>query len=109
MADLATLSKGNGIAFSVSAALVLESVAAYCSSPQTAELNAKARSKTLMKYVWMGLANSALLVAIAAYIDKAHRGAIIAGGIVAAALIYASYAHALSAGLKSCEPGTESY
>lgn len=109
MADLATLSKGNGIAFSVSAALVLESVAAFCSSPQTAELNAKARSATLMKYVYMGLINAAFLAGIAAWIDKAHRGAIIAGAIVAGGLIYASYWHALRAGLSSSAPGTESY
>lgn len=109
MADLATLSKGNGIAFAVSAGLVLEGVAAYCSSPQTTELNAKTRADTLMKWVALGLLQSALLVAIAAYIDKPHRWAIIAGGVTAGGLIGLSYVHARNAGLKSCEPGTESY
>lgn len=110
MADLATaLGNGNGVAFAVSAGLVLEGVAAYCSSPQTTELNAKTRAGTLMKWVHLGLAQSALLVLIAAWIDKPHRGAILAGGATAGALLYASYLHARSAGLKSAEPGTESY
>lgn len=110
MADLATaLGNGNGVAFAVSAGLVLEGVAAYCSSPQTTELNAKARSSTLMKWVYAGLGQSAVLVLIAAMIDKQHRAAIIAGGTTAGVLIWASYLHARSAGLKSSAPGTESY
>lgn len=109
MADLATLSKGNGVAFAVSAGLLLEGVAAYCSSPQTTELNAKTRADTLMKWVHLGLLQSWLLIGIAAYIDKPHRAAILAGGAVASVLIYGSYMHAKASGLKSCEPGTESY
>lgn len=110
MADLATaLGNGNGVAFAVAAGLVLEGVAAYCSSPQTTELNAKTRADTLMKWVYLGLAQSAFLILIAAWIDKAHRTAILAGGITAGGMIYGSYLHARSAGLRSPAPGTESY
>jgi hypothetical protein len=110
VADVAAALKGgNGIAFAVSAGLVLEGVAAYCSSPQTTQLNAKTRADTLMKWVWLGLLQSAFLVGIAAWIDKAHRGAIIAGGATAGAMILGSYIHAKNAGLKDCAPGTESY
>lgn len=110
MADLATaLGNGNGVAFAVAAGLLLEGVAAYCSSPQTTELNAKSRADTLMKWVHLGLAQSWLLILIAAWIDKAHRWAILSGGAAASVMIYGSYLHARSAGLKSSAPGTESY
>lgn len=99
----------DGIAFLVSAGIVYEIIAAACSSPQTTELNASSRADTLMKWVWIGLVQAAGFVAVAAYIDKAHRVPIIWGGIVAAGVMYASYAHAKQAGLGSDLPGTESY
>ena len=52
---------GNGVAFLVSAAgLVNEIIASDCSSPQTAELNADERAPTLMKWVNIGLVESVL-------------------------------------------------
>lgn len=104
-----TLSGGNGVAFLVSAGLVYEAIAAACSSPQTMEINAKARSGTLMKWVHLGVAQAALFVLIAAWADAKHRSAILAGGGLAAVLMYGQYMHAKSSGLRSCEPGTESY
>jgi hypothetical protein len=110
MADVAAAFKGeDGIAFLVAAGLMLEGVAAYCSSPQTTELNAKSRAGTLMKWVHLGIAQSYLLLLVAAYVDKRHRWAILGGGTFAGALIYGSYVHARAAGLASSEPGTESY
>ena len=110
MADVAAAMTGeNGVAFLVSAGLVYEAIAAACSSPQTMEINAKARAGTLMKWVHLGVGQAALFVLIAAYVDKRHRTAILAGGGLAAALMYWQYVHAKSAGLASCEPGTESY
>jgi hypothetical protein len=103
------LSGENGVAFLVSAGLVYEAIAAACSSPQTMEINARARAGTLMKWVHLGVAQAALFVVLAAWVDKRHRGAILAGGGLAAVLMYGQYMHAKSAGLKSCEPGTESY
>jgi hypothetical protein len=103
------LSGENGVAFLVSAGLVYEAIAAACSSPQTMEINARARAGTLMKWVHLGVAQAALFVVLAAWVDKRHRGAILAGGGLAAELMYGQYMHAKSAGLKSCEPGTESY
>ena len=110
MADVAAAMTGeNGVAFLVSAGLVYEAIAAACSSPQTMEINAKSRAGTLMKWVHLGVGQAALFVLIAAYVDKRHRTAILAGGGLAAALMYWQYVHAKSAGLASCEPGTESY
>lgn len=100
---------GNGVAFLVSAGIVYEIIAACCSSPQTTELNAKERADTLMKWVNIGIAQSAAFVGIAMVVDKGHRTAIAAGGILAAGVMYVSYAHAKQAGLASNKPGTETY
>jgi hypothetical protein len=102
-------SNSDGIAFLVSAGIVYEIIAAACSSPQTTEINASTRADTLMKWVNVGLVQAAGFVFIAAWIDRAHRKAIVAGGAVAAAVMWASYQHALKAGLASGQPGTESY
>jgi hypothetical protein len=104
-----TVSSSSGVAFLVSAGIVYEIVAAACSSPQTTEINASKRAETLMKWVWLGLGQAAGFVIVAAWIDKAHRTAILAGGFTAAALMYFQYAHAKKAGLASCEPGTEDW
>jgi hypothetical protein len=100
-------SGGRGVPFLVSAGIVYEIIAAACSSPQTTEINADARADTLMKWVHVGLGQSVLFVAIAVMLDRQHAGPILAGGILAAGLMYGSYAHAKNAGLASTEPGTE--
>lgn len=110
MADLqSAISTGGGVAFLVSAGIVYEIIAAACSSPQTTEINSKARSGTLMKWVYIGIAQALIFVFIAAYLDKKHRAEIISGGLLAAILMYSQYVHAKSAGMKSALPGTESY
>ena len=108
MADFASPgANSDGIAFLVSAGIVYEIIAAACSSPQTAEINAHKRSATLMKWVQLGIAQAAGFVLIAAWWDKRHRAAIITGGGLAAALMYYQYDHAKKAGLASDQPGTE--
>jgi K+-transporting ATPase A subunit len=110
VADLATAFGGSAaIAFLVAAGIVYEIIAAACSSPQTAEINADRRAGTLMKWVHLGIAQAALFVFIAAAIDAKHRAAIIAGGLTAAVLMYLQYVYAMKAGLASGGPGTEAY
>lgn len=110
MADVATAMKSEGgVAFLVSAGIVYEIIAAACSSPQTAEINADSRAGTLMKWVHIGIVQAALFVAAAAYLDKRHRAQILAGGALAMGLMYGQYRHAMSAGLRSNQPGTEQY
>ena len=99
---------GKGIALLVGAEIVYAIVAAACSSPQTAEINAKSRSETLMKWVHVGLVQSAIFVGLAVMYDREHAQPILVGGGVAAVLMYGSYMHAKSAGLQSVKPGTES-
>lgn len=96
-----------GIAFLVAAGIVAEIVAKACSSPQTTELNADTRAPTLMKWVHIGMIEAAAFVAVAAYLDRAHRVPILLGGIAEGAITYAEYVHGKSAGLKSSAPGTE--
>jgi hypothetical protein len=110
-ADFNTAAGGStGIAFLVSAGIVYEIIAAACSSPQTTEINAGSRAGTLMKWVHLGIAQAALFVGVAAYIDRKNAVAIITGGGAAAGLLYAQYTHARTAGLRSAaagQPGTE--
>lgn len=101
-------SGSDGVAFLVSAGIVYEIIAAACSSPQTTEINAKTRSDTLMKWVNIGVGQAAVFVIIAASIDQKHANSIMAGGVLAAVLMYIQYIHAKAAGLRSAEPGTES-
>lgn len=108
MADLAAMRKDDALTFMVSAGLVYEVIAAACSSPQTTEINAKKRSETLMKWVWLGVAQSAFLVLVAAAISKRPTPAI-AGGGTAIVLMVGQYVHARKAGLASVEEGTEEY
>jgi hypothetical protein len=98
---------GNGVAFIVSAGVVYEIIAACCSSPQTTEINAGTRAPTLMKWVHLGIVQSAFFIGIAAAIDPKRRAPILAGGITAGALLYGQYVHARNAGLSSSEPATE--
>lgn len=109
MADLTKVSAGHGVAFLVAYGIVAEIIAKACSSPQTMEINAHARADTLMKWVNVGVAESVAVIAIAAYIDKQHRAAIISGGGLAIAVTYAQYMHAKSSGLANGGPATERY
>lgn len=108
MAAVDTAKSASGVAFLVAGGFVYEAVAAACSSPQTAEINAHSRAGTLMKWVHLGMLQALALVVLAAMLDEKHRLAILAGGGTVAGLMYAQYRHALKAGLASAAPGTES-
>ena len=97
----------SAVAFLVSAGIVYEIIAKDCSSPQTTEINADTRAPTLMKWVNVGVVESAVFIAIAMIISKSNAWPIFLGGALAAGITYAEYLHALSAGLASAEPGTE--
>lgn len=108
MADLASIGTDDGVTFMVSAGLVFEIIAAFCSSPQTAEINADRRSATLMKWVYLGLGTSAVFVLIAAGPMKGGKPAIY-GGALAGAMLGAAYVYAKRCGLRSGGPSTETY
>lgn len=102
-------SGSDGIAFLVSAGVMYEIIAAACSSPQTTELNAHKRADTLMKWVHLGVGQGALFVVLAALFDSKHRKPILAGGALAAVLLYGQYVHAKMAGLSNGGAPTEQY
>lgn len=106
MADFTAMTEGDAIAMLVSAGLVMECIAASCSSPQTAEINANKRQATLMKWVHIGMVEAAVLIGIGAMFTK-RPAPIIWGGVLAGGTMYWQYRHALNAGLKSSAPGTE--
>jgi len=100
------------IIFMVTIGLVYEVIAAACSSPQTAEINADRRAATLMKWVHIGLAQAGLFVAleilILARLNRPTWPAWLGAG-VALPLMYGQYLYARNAGLRDAHlPGTES-
>jgi hypothetical protein len=97
----------NGVAFLVSAGVVYEIMAACASSPQTAEININRRGGTLMKWVHVGVAQAALFVAIASYVEPQRRTAILMGGILAGLILEGSYLYAKRSGQENPGLGTE--
>ena len=108
MADITAMSNGDAVKFMVAAGLVFEIIAAFCSSPQTAEINADKRAATLMKWVYLGLGASAVFVLIAAGPMKGGSPAVL-GGALAGAMLGAAYAYAKNSGLRNGGPSTEKY
>ena|SRR5215831_2686011 len=102
--DFGAIDGNAAISFLVSAGIVYEIIAAACSSPQTTEINADKRADTLMKWVHIGLAQSAVFIVIAVWLDKRRWPPLLGGGL-AAVLMYAQYLHARDAGLKKSNQG----
>lgn len=92
----------------VYATLVYDIISATNSSPQTTEINAAARADTLMKWVNLGLAQSAVFVLLGVVLDKHHWPPAV-GGLLAGSLLWLQYQHALRSGLSNGGPTTESY
>jgi hypothetical protein len=98
----------SALTVAVYAALVYDIVAATNSSPQTTEINAAKRADTLMKWVYLGLAQAAGFVIIGAYLDSKRWPPLLGGGL-AGVLLWGQYVHAKNAGLASGGEGTETY
>ncbi len=101
------------ITIAVYAALTYDIISATNSSPQTTEINASRRADTLMKWVYIGLAQAALYAMIGYYFEKAAGRPgwpPVLGAGIAGALLWAQYDHAKKAGLRAAGmPGSESY
>lgn len=108
MAAEVGLDHDDAMAFMVSAGLVYEIVAAVCSSPQTAEINADKRAATLMKWVKLGLVQAAFFVTVAAFIAKKRWPAVL-GGALAGTMLALQYEYAKRSGLRDGQAGTENY
>jgi len=100
----------DAIAFGIASDLTYTVFGATNSSPQTTELFASDRSPTLMKYVKLGVLQTAVLIGVMTL--RAYSGGggwkrafwPAAGGVVTGAMMYAMYAHALQAGQDKAPP-----
>lgn len=107
--ELGGLNDGvSAVKVAVYAALMYDIISATNSSPQTTEINAQKRASTLMKWVYLGLAQGVLFVGIGMYLDKERWPPLMGGGI-AAVLLYGQYQYALYQGTHNPGPSTESY
>lgn len=97
-------STDDAIAFGVAASLVYTVFSSTNSSPQTTELFARDRAKTLWKYVRMGVYQSVFLVGVMAWRASAGHGGWkhavwpVLGGASTGVMMWGMYAHALKAG-----------
>ena len=105
-----TRSDSDAAVIGVYAAVVYDVISATNSSPQTTEINAKARARTLMKWVKLGILQGLLFVLIGVAAEPpGKKWRPLAGGGLASVLLWLQYRHALAAGYASDEPGTETY
>jgi hypothetical protein len=96
------------ITFAVFVALVYDVISATNSSPQTTEINAAARSETLMKWVNLGMIQAGIFVLIGVMLDRKRWPPLLGGGLAMLAL-YAQYVHARNSGLANPGQPTEDY
>lgn len=96
------------VSVAVSAELVFAIIAAFCSSPQTAELNAHSRAETLMKWVKLGAGTAVLFTAVLVMLDQRRWPPLLGAGL-AIVILWIAYQYALKSGLESGAPGTEAY
>jgi hypothetical protein len=92
----------------VYATLTYDVISATNSSPQTSEINAKKRAPTLMKWVYIGLAQAVGFGIIGAILDEDTWPPILGVGL-AATVLWIQYHHAIQAGLANPGPATETY
>lgn len=96
------------VSVAVSAELVFAIIAAFCSSPQTAHLNAKSRANTLMLWVSLGTGAAILFTAVLVILDSRRWPPLLGAGM-ALAIMWCAYKYAIRWGLQSDEPATEKH
>lgn len=95
------------ILIGVWATFALDVFSTFTSSPQTTELNARSRERTLMKWVTIA-AGVAVLGGLLGTLKSGRAWPLLASLIVTLAMV-GLYRHARDSGLRSAEPGTEAY
>src|SRR5260370_2639727 len=100
--------EGSGLAITIAvyAALTYDIISATNSSPQTTEINASRRAKTLMKWVYIGLAQAVLFGALGYYFElKSGRPGCppVLGVAIAGSRLWFQYYHPKRAGLQASQ------
>jgi hypothetical protein len=109
MAELSDLRNGDkALKVAIYATLTYDIISATNSSPQTSEINAKKRAPTLMKWVYIGLAQAAGFGLLGAYLDEDTWPPLL-GVTLASVVLWVQYHHAIQAGLNSPGASTETY
>ena len=104
---LTRMHAGRMLSVYAGAELVYQLTGANLSSPQTAELNAKARAPTIGKWVTATNIKSLVWITLLCVLDESLWPAF--GGGLAALDMHFSYRYAIRSGLASGAPGTERY
>lgn len=107
MAGGSVLTNTRMLTVAVAAEMVYQLIGSNMSSPQTAELNAHARAPTINKWVNLTNAESAGWIIFLCALDESLWPLL--GGGIAAVGMWLKYRYAIQSGLKSSEPGTETY
>lgn len=89
------------------AALSYDIISATNSSPQTTEINAQARSDTLMKWVKIGMWQIGGFAVLGTILDRTLWPAV--GCALGGGLMWYQYKHAMESGLANPGPVTENY
>lgn len=93
-------------------ALTYDVIAATNSSPQTTEINAAARGSTLMKWVKIGLWQSAAFAVLGSLMEGARGNPMwppVLGSGLGGVAMWIQYRYAYNCGMRSGAPGTEDY
>lgn len=95
------------ILIAVYATFALDAFSAFCSSPQTTELNAGARTPTLMYWVAMGGGAAVGMGVLGSILDRSIWPLLATGGVAVG--FYLLYQHASNRGMAQKGQETESY
>jgi hypothetical protein len=107
--DLGAVRNGDkALKVAIYATLTYDIISATNSSPQTSEINARKRAPTLMKWVYIGLAQAAGFGLLGAFLDDDTWPPLL-GVSLASVVLWIQYNHAIKAGLNNPGPGTETY
>lgn len=107
--DLSVIRNGDkALKVAIYATLTYDIISATNSSPQTSEINAKKRAATLMKWVYIGLAQAVGFGILGAVMDDDTWPPIL-GVSLAGTILWIQYHHAIKAGLENPGASTENY
>jgi len=95
------------LAVAVAAEMVYQLVGSNLSSPQSAELNAKARAPGIQKWVNLTNGEAVAWIVFLCALDKSY-WPLLGGGLALGGMAL-KYKYAIQSGLESDEPATENY